>query len=51
MPKIDTKNRMKYVLEFEKGSYHLHFITTFGKLKQLKKLIKGYPPGHEHLLR
>ena len=41
LKKFDTKNRIKYVIEYKDGSYHLHFITNFDKLKQLRTLIKN----------
>lgn len=32
---------MKYVIEYKNGSFHLYFITTFDKFKQLKILLKN----------
>lgn len=40
MKNIDTSTRTKYVIELKNNFYHLHFITTFGKYKQLQSMIK-----------
>ena len=42
LKELDKKSRIKYVIEYKDGTYHLHFITSFGKLKQLKKLIQNH---------
>lgn len=39
---VDRNNRFKYVIEEKNGFYHLHFMTTFDKMNQLKKIIKSY---------
>ena len=38
---IDTSTRTKYVIELKDNFYHLHFMTTFCKFKQLRSLIKN----------
>lgn len=41
LKKLDASTRIKYVIEpTRKDIYHLHFITSFGKLKKLKSIIK-----------
>jgi len=41
LKKIDPSARVKYVIELKDNYYHLHFKTTFGLLKQLRRLIKN----------
>lgn len=39
--RIDSKTRIKYVIEKNSSNiYHLHFITNFGKIRKLSRLIK-----------
>lgn len=41
LKKLDSNARIKYVVEKTfRNINHLHFITSFGKLKQLKRIIK-----------
>lgn len=41
LKKIDTSTRIKYVIEKTKNNiYHIHFITSFNKVKTLMNLIK-----------
>ena len=41
LKKIDASTRVKYVIEpNKKDNFHLHFITSFSKLKIIKNLIK-----------
>ena len=40
LKKIDSSTRVKYVIETtNKNNFHLHFITTFNKIRKLKKMI------------
>jgi hypothetical protein len=39
---VDRYNRFKYVIEEKNGNYHLHFMTTYDKYNQLKKIIKNH---------
>lgn len=41
LKRLDRTNRIKYVIETTKNNtHHIHFITSFDKLKVLKKIIK-----------
>ena len=41
LKEIDVSTKLRYVIELKNNSYHLHFKTTYGNIKQLRYLLKA----------